>query len=143
VNQKLIIEIDPAGKPLIDWETLVCYQPMPWDRFASERPAGSSMDFRVYVERDTFFSHEFSDADQWLCFRLTALEAEESMFGYVRADSEEARTLLEALVKNGGGRASMILRLGIPERLQSRQGVVIEKVLSARWIYIDPPEAAP
>jgi hypothetical protein len=138
----LIIEIDPAGKPLIDWETLVCYQPMPWDKFARERPAGSSMDFRVYVERDTFFSHEFADAGRWLCFRLTALESEESMFGYVHADSGDARTLLEALHKHGSGRASLILRLGIPERLQSRQGVVIEKVQSTRWIYLDPPEDA-
>lgn len=139
----LIIEIDPSGKPLIDWETLVCYQPMPWDDFARARPAGKSMDFRVHVEQDTFFSHEFSDADRWLCFRLTALEAEESMFGYVLADSDEARALLLALQKNGSGRASLILRLGIPERLQSRQGVVIEKVLSNRWIYVYPPESAP
>ena len=140
---KLIIEIDPAGNPLIDWETLVCYQPMPWDEFARERPAGSSMDFRVYAEHDTFFSHEFSDSGRWLCFRLSALEAEESMFGYVPADSEEARTITTALQKNGSGRASLILRLGIPERLKSHQGVMIEKVLSTRWIYIDPPESAP
>lgn len=136
----LMIEIDPAGNPLIDWETLVCDQPMPWDEFARERPAGKSMDFRVYVERDTFFSHEFADAGRWLCFRLTAPGGEESMFGYVLADSKEARTLLEVMQNHGSGRTSLILRLGIPERLQSRQGVVIEKVLSTRWIYIDPPK---
>jgi hypothetical protein len=135
----LIIEIDAAGNPLIDWETLVCDQPMPWDEFASERPAGKSMDFRVYVERDTFYSHEFADSKRWLCFHLTALGSEESMFGYVLADSADAHTLLEVIQKHGSGRASLILRLGIPERLQSRQGVVIEKVISTRWIYIDPP----
>jgi hypothetical protein len=138
----LVIEIDPAGNPLIDWETQVCYQPMPWDEFARDRPAGRSLDFRVYAEKDSFFSHEFSDAGGWLCFRLTALGAEESMFGYVRADSEEARKLLDVIQNNGSGQASLILRLSIPERLQSRQGVVIEKVLSTRWIYLDLPEDA-
>jgi hypothetical protein len=141
-NPNLVIEIDPAGSPLIDWETQVCYQPMPWDEFARDRPEGRSLDFRVYAEKDSFFSHEFSDAGGWLCFRLTTLGAEESMFGYVRADSEEARKLLDVIQNNGSGPASLILRLGIPERLQSRQGVVIEKVLSTRWIYLDPPEDA-
>jgi hypothetical protein len=139
----LIIEIDPAGNPLIDWETLVCDQPMPWDEFARERPAGKSMDFRVYVERDAFFSHEFADSGRWLCFRLTAPGGEDSMFGYVLAESDEARKLLEVIQKNGSGRTSLILRLGIPERLQSRHGVVIEKTLSSRWIYIDPPQDSP
>jgi hypothetical protein len=142
-NQNLVIEIDPSGNPHIDWETLVCYQPMPWRDFARKRPEGSSMEFRVYAEQDTFFSHEFSDSGRWLCFRLTALGAGDSVFGYARAGSEEARLLLMAMQANGGRRASLILRLGIPERLQSRQGVVIEKVSSSRWIYLDPPESAP
>lgn len=141
-SENLVIEIDPSGNPLIDWETLVCHQPMPWRDFARKRPEGKSMDFRVYVEQDTFFSHEFSDSGRWLCFRLTTLDAEDSVFGYARAGSEEARLILMAIRANGGGRASLILRLGIPERLQSRQGVVIEKVSSIRWIYLDPPESA-
>lgn len=142
-KHNLVVEIDPGGNPLIDWETFVCDQPMPWDEFARERPAGKSLDFRVYAERDTFYSHEFSDTSRWLCFRLTALDCEESMFGYVLADSENARTMLKVLEMKGGGRASLILRLGIPERLVSRHGVVIEKVLSNRWIYLDPPKDAP
>jgi len=138
-KSNLIIELDSAGNPLIDWETLVCFQPMPWDQFAHDRPVASSMDFRVYAEADTFFSHEFSDKNGWLCFRLTALESEQSMFGYVIADSAEGRAMLDVIQKSCNGRASVILRLGIPERLQSPQGVVIEKMLSNRWIYLDPP----
>jgi len=135
----LVIEIDEEGNPLVDWETFVCDQPMPWDEFALERPAGRSLDFRVYVERDMFFSHEFSDADRWLCFRLTALDSEETLFGYAAVDSVEARTLLDLLEAGTGRKTSMILRLGIPEGLQSRSGVMIEKVINPRWIYLDPP----
>ena len=32
-TQNLIIEIGKSGEPRIDWETLVCYQPMKWDDF--------------------------------------------------------------------------------------------------------------
>jgi hypothetical protein len=141
-HRNLVIEIDASGNPLIDWETMVCDQPMPWDEFARERPAGRSLDFRVYVERDMFFSHEFADASRWLCFRLTALDSDETLFGYVSVDSGEARTLLHLIEMNGGRKTSLILRLGIPEGLQSHSGVVIEKVVASRWLYIDPPDPA-
>jgi hypothetical protein len=139
--RNLIIEIDASGNPLIDWETMVCDQPMTWDDFARQRPAGKSMDFRVYAERDIFFSHEFADAGRWLCFRLTALDSEETLFGYVPVDSGDAKTLLDLFELNGGGKISLILRLGVPEGLQSRRGVMIEKVISPRWLYVDSPDS--
>ena len=142
-KHNLVIETEEDGNPLIDWETFVCDQPLPWDEFALERPAGTSLDFRVYVERDMFFSHEFADSDRWLCFRLTALESEETLFGYVAVDSEEAQALLNLLEANAGRKTSMILRLCIPEGLQSRRGVMIEKVISPRWMYLDPPGSPP
>jgi hypothetical protein len=139
--KNLVVEIEASGEPRIDWETYVCYQPMKWDEFATKRPTGTSVDFRVYAERDNFHSHEFSDADQWLCFRLTALGSEETLFGYARAGSPEAKELLNQFETNGGGRISLILRLKIPENLQSRHGVVIEKLLCPRWMYVDPPDS--
>jgi hypothetical protein len=139
----LVIEIDANGEPRIDWETQVCHQPMPWDDFSRQRPAGRSMDFRVYAERDNFHSHEFEDTEKWLCYRLTALDSDETLFGYVAAGSEAARLLEEATSLNPRGRASLVLRLAIPHGLQSRRGVVIEKVVCARWLYIDSPDTAP
>jgi hypothetical protein len=90
-----------------------------------------------------FFSHEFKNSDHWLCFRLTALDSEETLFGYMSVDNEDARKLLNLVEANAGGRTSLILRLGIPEGLQSRRGVVIEKVISPRWIHLDPPDSTP
>lgn len=136
----LVIEIDAEGMPRIDWETQVCYQPMPWDDFARQRPTGRSMDFRVYAERDNFYSHEFADPEKWLCFRLTALESDETLFGYAAAGSETARLLTDATTHNPHGRTSLTLRLAIPPGLQSRRGVVIEKVVCERWLLIDPPD---
>jgi hypothetical protein len=139
----LIVETGGDGGPKVDWETFVCHQPVKWDDFAMQRPAGMALDFRVQATRDHFYNHEFSDADQWVCFRLTALDSEETLFGYARTDSAEARELLAALEsESAGGTASVILRLRVPENSRSRRAVVIEKVPCKRWIYVDPPDPA-
>jgi hypothetical protein len=140
-KRNLILEILENGDVKIDWETFVCYQPMDWDRFATERPEGISFDFRVFVEAYEFFSHEFVNSNQWACYRLTALDRDETLFGYVLRNSEIETQIQEILEKNQGQNSSLILRLNVPEGLQSRRGVVIEQMLSPRWIYLDPPES--
>ncbi|MEO6473598.1 hypothetical protein [Luteolibacter sp.] len=140
-RSNLLLEIMPSGEALVDWETLVCYQPMKWDDFATKKPRGASMNFRVYVEQDNFFSHEFADSDRWNCFRLTALDSDETLFGYVHSDSPLSQELIEQLQRNNGHKASMILRLVIPEGIQSHSGVIIEKLMSPRWLYMNPPES--
>jgi hypothetical protein len=140
-TRNLLLEVLPSGEARIDWETLVCYQPMKWDDFATKKPRSTAMDFRVYVEQDNFFSHEFADSNRWNCFRLTALDCDETLFGYVKSDNPLAKQLLEQLQRNNGHRASMILRLVIPEGIESHSGVMIEKLLSSRWLYLDPPES--
>ena len=139
-TRNLIVEILPDGEPRIDWETLVCYQPMAWDRYATERPEGTSLDFRVHVEPDNFHSHEFANSSQWKSFRLTALNSEATLFGYAQTDSEVAAAILSLVEKNQGRRTSVILRLIIPQGVQSRSGVVIEKLMSPRWLYREAPE---
>lgn len=140
-TRNLIIEILDSGAPKIDWETFVCYQPMPWDDFARERPNDTSFIFRVYIEPDSFFSHEFKDDSQWSCFHLTALDSDETLFGYARINSPESQQILDLLSKNPGKKTSVILRVMIPAGLQSKRGMVIEKLMSPRWLYLDPPDS--
>lgn len=136
-RRELVIECTDAG-PRIDWETMVCYQPMPWDEFAKNRPEETSKDFRVHVEPDTFYSHEFGNENEWACYRLSALNSEEIMFGYVRRGTETETEI--AALASGIRRTSLILRLQIPAGIQSPMGVVIEKVISPRWLQITLPE---
>ncbi|HSP41898.1 MAG TPA: hypothetical protein VLO11_03405 [Luteolibacter sp.] len=138
-QRSLLIEIAPDGRPLVDWETFVCHQPMPWDDFARKRPEERPMDFRVYVEADNFYSHEFADSNKWLSFRLTALDAEETLFGYLPRDHEDLPAIFRNLRINDGRKTSLILRLNVPRGLQSRRGVVIQKLMSPRWLYMDSP----
>lgn len=139
-SKSMVLEVGPDGVPHVDWESMVCYQPMPWDDYVSQRPAGSVLDFRVYVEKDDFYSHEFVDEKKWVSFRLTALKSIRPLFGYVRAESDMAAQL-QREIDAGGGKVSMILRLDLPEGLESPAGVVIEKILSSRWIYIKAPDS--
>lgn len=140
-SRSLMVEILENGEPRIDWETFVCQQPMRWDEFASQRPAGRSFDFRVYATQDNFFSHEFSESANWNCFRLTVREGEEALFGYAKVGSAISNQMLGMIRQNRGQQTAMILRLTIPEGLQSRRGVVIEKLTCPRWLYLDPPDA--
>jgi hypothetical protein len=134
-----IVEILEGNQPKIDWESEVCYQPMPWDRFTSERPPGTSLDFRVFIKPDNFYSHEFTEAAGWKCFELATRGSTQTVFGYVRGDSDVAQYLAESFAKNGDQELSLILRLSLPVGIQSRRGVVIEKLTNPYWVYLDPP----
>ena len=136
-RHELVIEATDAG-PQIDWETMVCHQPMPWDEFATRRPVGKSMDFRVHARPDTFYSHEFHDETQWACYRLSAPDAEQVVFGYVRRSSDTEAAI--APLTTGVRPASLILRLQIPPGLKSPMGVVIESIRSPRWLYLTAPD---
>ena len=137
-SHQLVLEVTTDGAPLIDWETLVCYQPMPWDDFVSQRPRDTPLDFRVYAEPDNFYNHEFADSNRWLCFRLTALKSEEPLYGYVAKDSPLAKSLVRQIQLNRGRRTALLLRLSIPAGLQSQRGVIIDEMLSNRWVYTAP-----
>jgi len=138
-KQNLVVEAGAHGQTLVDWETAVNYQPMPWDDFARERPEGVAMDFRVFLEPNVLYSHEFQDSSEWDCYMLTAHDSEEFLFGYVRSDSPTARLLKRWFDAHSARRAPMIMRLSIPEGLTSPRGVVIDHALSVRWVYIKSP----
>lgn len=135
----LLVEAPADGKALVDWETAVCHQPMPWDEYAKSRPEGRPLDFRVYVEPEVLFSHEFADSSRWSPYKLTTLHGDEMLYGYAPVDGETDSTLHQLLRENRGRPVSLILRLVIPEGLESPRGVVIEKILSRHWVYVDPP----
>jgi hypothetical protein len=139
----LLVEQESATDFRVDWETAVTYQPLNWDRYAVEWPPGTSLDFRVQVEADHFFSHEFADEARWSSFRLTTPGGEETLFGYAEKNSMVEIQLRDAIKNNSGKPVAMILRLGLPAGLKSRRGLVIEKVLSKQWLYVEPPNAGP
>lgn len=141
--ENLLLEQTGDAEVKVDWETHVCYQPMAWGDFIVARPSDQSYDFRVFVMRDSFYSHEFSDSSKWRSFRLTTKNSVEHLFGYVAAGSEMAKQLDDACAGSPRNMASAILRLRFLPEAGSPRGVVIEKMVAPRWVYAVEPSDAP
>jgi len=139
-KREMIMEELPDGRIAVDWETSVVYQPMDWNDYTRTRPAGS-FDFRVMLEPDSFYSHEFANTGRWSSFRLTTLNGDSALSGYALRNSEITRYIENLVSRNRGKPVALILRLSIPPDLKSPRGVVIEKVLSEHWVYMTAPDA--
>lgn len=141
-TKPLLVEEGKGGTFGVDWETAVVYQPMPWDEYARTRPKGSRLDFRVHVARDNLFSHEFANSDQWSCYRLNVPGSEETLWGYVPKGGQRDTILASLLDRNPDPNkaVAVVLRLSLPEQLTARRGVIIDQVLSSRWLFVESPE---
>ncbi len=139
-KRRLLLEETEGGRVLVDWESDVCYQPMDWDLYCQEKPTGS-FDFRVRINEDNYFSHEFSDSTKWACYQLNTLRGDEVIYGYVNRQSPFGQQIHELLQANKSGEVSVILRISRPTDLKSPRGVVIERLMSPRWSYVTPPDA--
>ena len=137
---QLLVEALSGDVAKVDWETFVCYQPMAWDKFAKERPGGYTGDFRVYVEPDNFYTHEFSDSEKYACYRLTALDSEDVLYGYVERGTMLAGKMESLLGESADAPLPMILQLEVPENAQSKRGVYVTRLLCPRWMYVQSPE---
>jgi hypothetical protein len=118
----------------VDWETDVCYQPMAWGAFVSERPAGEH-DFRVRVALDNYYAHGFHDESRYRCLRLTAKGSDQHLFGYVERGSALEREVLRA-VRTTGHLVPMILRLRCVPDSKGRRAVEVLEVVSERWCVV-------
>jgi hypothetical protein len=141
--QSLIVEQMGDTDVRVDWETDVCYQPMDWGRYIAERPP-TALDFRVWLIPDLHYSHEFSNAGRWRCYRIKTRGSEDYLFGYAPADSDVARNLDSFFQSNPSSMATVIARLRFPAGGSSPRGVVIDKLIEPRWMYVtDPSKVGP
>lgn len=139
---KLVVEVSSPVDVKVDWETHVCAQPMDWERFLKDRPAGYRGDFRVYAEFDNFYNYEFADSGKYQAFKLTALNSYEVIYGYAPRDGQAFRVIDELIRQNGNQKVPVMLRLYLQEGLQSKSGVLIEQIVAPRWLLLDSPEVS-
>ncbi len=142
-TRKLLIEELEDGTFRIDWESDVCYQPMPWSQYIAQRPQ-KAMDMRVKITPDTFYAYEFKDESRFQCYKITTRDSDEHLFGYVMKNSQTAQKIDKLMLKSrqhgGGKNEPMILRLSFPEKTNSKRAVRIDALLAPRWTYVNPPE---
>lgn len=79
------------------------------------------------------------DSDTHDCYQLTALHGEEALFGYVIRDSALASRIAELVAGRNGLSLPVILRLHLPNGLDSPRGVVIRELVCPRWLFVEDP----
>lgn len=137
---KVILETSDAHAPRIDWETFVCYQPVPWDQWVTAPEKNTPRDFRVWLREDTYYTHEFADSKVWACFHLETQGSEKPLWGYIQRNSLYFPVIRQLLANNDGAPVAAILRLNVPSGLQAPNAAVIDSLRSVQWIYLVPPE---
>lgn len=140
-KQFLAVEHTEDDNYKIDWETEVCYQPISWKIFSQVR-APISLNMRVLVRPDMQYTMNFTEEDQYVCFRMVTRENQEPIYGYVKKDSpvwHDLRLFFTGKRQTRIDGEPVILRLRVPDQGVAKDGVIIERFLSDRWMYLDPP----
>ncbi len=140
VQEHLAVEVNRSTEAKVDWETYVCAQPMEWDRFVKDRPAGYRGDFRVYIEFENFYNYEFKDSEKYQAYKLTSLNSHEVIYGYAARDGQAFREIDKLINQNKNRKLAVMLQLYLQEGLQSKSGVLIEQFVAPRWLILDSPE---
>jgi len=99
-SRHLLLEQIDATTFKVDWECDVFYQPMPWREYLLKRPV-RPMDMRVKVESDCFYGFAFRDAKRYQCYKLTSLDSDDYLFGYVERGSQVAKRIEELVSQSG------------------------------------------
>lgn len=128
----------PDGYEL-DWESLVAYGEMPWDRFRRERPPTSTQ-MRVYLARTSYYEHKYSDPTQHIVFRIESDDTPEFLYGYAERGSMLHRELHGHVAP--GARRPMTLGLRFEPDAGADNLIVIDALINPRWTAQKVPEAA-
>lgn len=141
-HHEVVLQVMSDGTALVDWETLVRHQPMPWQEFVRSRPAGAAMDFRVRVELLADTGNGGAAP-----FRLSVPGDDVAVTGLAKRGGDVERALQAALAGPGGTgdnaaprRANLILRLRFAGDAGTSGAVLIEKVVNQGWIFIESPD---
>lgn len=132
----LVEQLDD-DRVLVDWETKVVYQPVPWDEFVAGETGVESGEFRIRVRRDVFYTSDYPE-EEWQSYRLTAPGSEDYLFGFVPRDGTLGSRVEEVARMGGFEPAAAILKLSLDEDRSVRRTVRIEELVSRNWTRIKP-----
>ena len=145
-SRKALIEPLKDGTFKVDWESDVCYLPMPWDQYIKNHST-TPIDIRVKVIPDNFYAYEVRDESKFDCYKITTLNNDQHLFGFVEKGSPAAIDIEKIISKSQEHTsdkkkgAPMILRLRFPKNSDSKRCVWIDAMLSPRWTYVNPPKS--
>lgn len=134
-----LAEIDNDLGVRIDWESDVCYQPIPIEEMLVQKPV-TPTDIRVMVTPDHHYAFEFSDSEKYQCLKLTFRDSGDYLFGYVKRKSKTEKDLYNVFSRSQSGVEPMLLSVSYPENAHSDRAVLIERFICPRWAYTEDPQ---
>jgi len=127
----LITKLSDDGQPKVLWKQTVHYSSTSWDHFAATRDTKPAT-FFVRNSLNDYFNAPFDDASTFASYRLlSAHENGETLFGFVRHDSEVADQL--QLLSLGYQQRNIVLELRHPKS-GAKNCVEILSIISENWI---------
>ena len=129
-QEKLMSFIETPDGLKIDWESWAGWSPMTWADFTANKPTGA-LPFRVKLMPVEYYNFGFSDDGKWRSFRLESPDGEHSLYGYV-----ERKTLPDSQIHLAPEQKhlALTLLLRFPENIESRNQVIIERVVAEAWL---------
>jgi len=132
-TENILLEQIDDENILVDWESTVAYQPIPWDRYRKEKPT-DPLEFRVHMVLDHHYTYEFNDEDLYQCFHLSTRESEQPLYGYLKRDHPRAAGIIKAFSsKTPLSREPAIITLRFIENGEARDSVLIEDFHQFGW----------
>jgi hypothetical protein len=133
----ILLEQISDTEVLVDWDSHVDFEFMPWDQYLREPPS-SSICYRLSVKGTHRYVAEFMNESQWVCYRLTKPSSDRILFGYVRRNSSLHREIHNAL---SSGSNRMILKIQYSTMMRAKDSVVIQELISDSIFRTDPPKS--
>ena len=143
ITRTAALELTPSGA-LLDWESFVLYEEVPWQDYIAERPSRAHV-FRVHCAEDDYYNFSFGNEETHMCLRIDSPTRNQQIYGYVVRNSEPARSiqrLLKRSVESGNEWTKLTLQLRfVPE--SGAQQVAVEALVSEFWVFDMDREAKP
>ncbi len=134
-----IVQQQPNGSYLLDWECAVGYNPVPTDTFLHERP-NEAVTLRVGASwtREHLAAFGNRHTHQGVALRAQDLP-NQTLYGYVRRHSLCYREL--SVMLNGRAGVPLMLRVRLPEAERERLEPALEilELIQPHWLGADRP----
>ena len=114
----------------IDWESWVGWSEMTWEQFLKTKPTTPQL-FRVSLNKVDYYNMAFSDEGKWQSHRLLSPDGMASIYGYAERGSI---TNSKLHIPPEATSAPFTLMLRFPDSGDSRDQVIIDKVLTEGWV---------
>ena len=129
-DYKIVALRQTADDIKVHWEASVGYQEMSLAEFKEQRPT-VPVAFRVKVQADGYYNHEFADSERYQCIiMIHPGDPDFRLYGYIARDNPLLQPLLTALVSES---PSVVLSARFPPTSRADNQVEVVSLLEESW----------